>query len=48
MLPIWYDVDDIGSLRRLNKQLEQAPTGQTIYPARHTASLIKSLLRDGT
>jgi rSAM/selenodomain-associated transferase 1 len=48
MLPIWYDVDDIGSLRRLNKQLEQASAGQTIYPARHTASLLKSLLRDGT
>lgn len=47
-LPSWYDVDDIGSLRRLNRQLEQATQGQTIYPARHTASLLKSLLRDGT
>ena len=48
MLPIWYDVDDIGSLRRLNEQLGQAAQGKTIYPARHTASLLKSLLRDGT
>jgi hypothetical protein len=48
MLPIWYDVDDIGSLRRLHEQLGQRTPGQTIYPARHTASLLKSLLRDGT
>ena len=46
MLPSWYDVDDIGSLRRLSEQLEQAAQAQTIYPARHTASLLKSLLRD--
>jgi rSAM/selenodomain-associated transferase 1 len=45
-LPIWYDVDDIGSLRRLHQELRQPPHGRQIRPAHHTASLLKSLFRD--
>jgi rSAM/selenodomain-associated transferase 1 len=46
-LPVWYDVDDIGSLRRLNAQLRQATAdGPAIHPARHTAAFLRRLLPD--
>jgi uncharacterized protein len=47
-LPVWYDVDDIGSLRRLRAQLRQPTTDElAIYPAVHTSALLQSLFRDG-
>jgi rSAM/selenodomain-associated transferase 1 len=46
-LPVWYDVDDMGSLRRLNAQLRQATAdGPAIHPARHTAAFLRRLLPD--
>jgi len=42
-LPVWYDVDDESSLRRLRLELQQAPDGPAIYPAAHTAALLQSL-----
>jgi len=43
-LPVWYDVDDIGSLRRLDAQLRQPTTGErAIFPASHTATFLQSL-----
>ena len=36
VLPRWYDVDDLASLRRLNAELRQARDGQ----ARHTAAFL--------
>jgi rSAM/selenodomain-associated transferase 1 len=46
MLPVWYDVDDIGSLRRLHAQFGQAGDRPTIYPARHSSAFLQSLFRD--
>lgn len=43
-LPVWYDVDDIGSLRRLNAQLRQATAnGPAIHPACHTSAFLRFL-----
>jgi uncharacterized protein len=44
-LPVWYDVDDIASLRRLHRQLRQA-TSPAIYPARHSSAFLQSLFRE--
>ena len=44
-LPVWYDVDDIASLRRLHGQLQQA-TSPAIYPARHSSAFLQSLFRE--
>jgi rSAM/selenodomain-associated transferase 1 len=44
-LPVWYDVDDIASLRRLHRQLQQA-TSPGIYPARHSSAFLQSLFRE--
>jgi hypothetical protein len=44
-LPVWYDVDDIGSLRRLHGQLQQAADAPAIYPARHSSAFLQSLFR---
>lgn len=40
-LPVWYDVDDIASLRRLIDDL--AAPDRTGYPARHTSALLRLL-----
>lgn len=49
VLPIWYDVDDIASLRRLHAELltgeEQAGVGG-IYRAPYTAAFLRDLFRD--
>jgi uncharacterized protein len=45
-LPVWFDVDDIDSLRRLYSQLRQAADGCAIYPAQHTSAFLRSLFRD--
>jgi uncharacterized protein len=45
-LPVWYDVDDIISLRRLNSELQQPTGASAIYGARHTAAFLRSLFRD--
>ena len=44
-LPVWYDVDDIGSLRRLHRQLQQ-PTDPAVYPARHSSAFLHNVFRD--
>jgi hypothetical protein len=38
-LPVWYDVDDIASLRRLSRDL--AAPDRNGYPAPHTAALLR-------
>jgi uncharacterized protein len=45
-LPVWYDVDNIGSLRRLHAELRQATGNAAIYPARHTTAFLQSLFSD--
>lgn len=45
-LPVWYDVDDIGSLRRLHRQLQQAADSPAIYPAHHSSAFLQSLFRE--
>lgn len=47
MLPVWYDVDDISSLRRLRTQLREASERPAIHPARYTSAFLQSLFRDG-
>jgi hypothetical protein len=46
VLPVWYDVDDIESLRRLHRELrdERVPGS---YPAPHTAAFLRGLFGDG-
>jgi len=46
LLPVWYDVDDIASLRRLYAQLRQAAGSPAIYPARHSAAFLPRLFRE--
>lgn len=50
VLPVWYDVDDIESLRRLGAELlgpdEEVKRG-TIYRAAHTAAFLRDLFRSG-
>ncbi|HWD57593.1 MAG TPA: TIGR04282 family arsenosugar biosynthesis glycosyltransferase [Stellaceae bacterium] len=48
LLQVWYDVDDIGSLRRLHAQFQLAGDGPAIYPARHTSACLQSLFRELT
>ena len=46
-LPVWYDVDNIDSLQRLNAQLQQATAdGPAIPPARHTSAFLRRLFPD--
>ncbi len=40
-LPVWYDVDDLASLRQLIGDLERADPGA--YPAPHTAAMLRRL-----
>jgi len=53
LLPVWYDVDDIESLRRLHAELcRPAPSCRRLdapqpHDARHTAALMNRLWRDG-
>jgi uncharacterized protein len=42
VLPRWYDVDDLASLRRLNTELREAADGQ----ARHTAAFLHRRFAD--
>ena len=46
MLPVWYDVDDIDSLRRLHGQLRQETNSAAIYAARHSSAFLQSLFRE--
>jgi len=41
VLPVWYDVDDVASLRRLIGDL--AAPDRTGYPAPHTSALLRRL-----
>jgi uncharacterized protein len=51
-LPVWYDVDDVESLRRLQDELQQSDSlrlrfdGHEPRHASHSAALVKSLWRD--
>jgi hypothetical protein len=50
VLPVWYDVDDIESLYRLNTELLEENddgNGRGLYRAPHTAAFLRSLLRQG-
>jgi uncharacterized protein len=40
-LPVWYDVDDVDSLRRLRDELREAASAG--YPAPHTAAALRRL-----
>jgi hypothetical protein len=50
VLPMWYDVDDVESLRRLGAELlgpdEECRNGGT-YRAAHTAAFLRDLFRSG-
>ncbi len=39
LLPVWYDVDDVSSLRRLADELATAPS----HIAPHTRSVLRAL-----
>jgi uncharacterized protein len=52
VLPMWYDVDDIESLRRLHAEIGRAEQSRALdahapYDARHTTALLNSLWPDG-
>lgn len=52
-LPLWYDVDDVATLRRLHAELcsvppASGPGGHEPYSARHTAALLSRLWPDGS
>jgi rSAM/selenodomain-associated transferase 1 len=50
VLPMWYDVDDLASLRRLTKELIGSPiqeNGRTRFGAPHTARFLLHLLGKG-
>ena len=49
MLPRWYDVDDVDSLRRLIAELLGGDNGgrRAGYRAPHTAAFLRGLFRDG-
>ena len=50
VLPMWYDVDDLASLRRLTKELIGGPiqeNGRTRFGAPHTAGFLMRLLGNG-
>jgi uncharacterized protein len=44
VLPVWYDVDDIASLRRLYLELRGGADACAIYAAHHTSVFLQSLL----
>ena len=44
VLPVWYDVDDIASLRRLYLELRGGTDAGAIYAAHHTSAFLQSLL----
>jgi uncharacterized protein len=46
VLPEWYDVDDVASLRRLHAEIFDGPA-PTPQRARHTAALLSALWPDG-
>jgi rSAM/selenodomain-associated transferase 1 len=49
VLPVWYDVDDVEALRRLNGELAAGRSGAatlSLYPAPVTAALMSRLCRD--
>jgi rSAM/selenodomain-associated transferase 1 len=50
VLPMWYDVDDLESLQRLNAELlgedDKVDRG-AVYRAPHTAAFLRDLFRDG-
>jgi rSAM/selenodomain-associated transferase 1 len=46
MLPVWYDVDDIASLRRLHVQMQQATDRSAIFAARHSLAFLQGLFRE--
>jgi glycosyltransferase A (GT-A) superfamily protein (DUF2064 family) len=51
VLPMWYDVDDVESLRRLNAELlSQDDNGDrgAVYRAPHTAAFLHGLFHDGS
>ena len=41
VLPVWYDVDDLASLRRLNAELRDAETSAGSHQARHTTAFLR-------
>jgi rSAM/selenodomain-associated transferase 1 len=47
VLPAWYDVDDIASLRRLHRELRDEGVRGALYPAPHTAAFLRGLFGDG-
>ena len=50
VLPMWYDVDDLASLRRLTEELIGSPieeNGRTRFGAPHTAGFLMRLLDNG-
>jgi rSAM/selenodomain-associated transferase 1 len=47
VLPVWYDVDDIESLRRLHRELRDERVPGASYPAPHTAAFLRGLFGDG-
>jgi rSAM/selenodomain-associated transferase 1 len=47
VLPAWYDVDDIDSLRRLHRELRDERHREPSYPAPHTAAFLRGLSGDG-
>jgi rSAM/selenodomain-associated transferase 1 len=46
-LPVWYDVDDAASLRRLDLELQGEVGPRTIYPAHHTSAFLRRLFGKG-
>lgn len=47
VLPVWYDVDDVASLRRLHSELQRETGPRGIYPASHTSAFLRSLFGNG-
>jgi rSAM/selenodomain-associated transferase 1 len=47
ILPVWYDVDDIASLRRLYLELQREIGASAIYPASHTSAFLQGLFGKG-
>jgi uncharacterized protein len=52
LLPMWYDIDDVGSIRRLYAELLSVGGGEqaaemTGYSAPHTRDYLGQLIRDG-
>ncbi len=47
VLPAWYDVDNVDSLRRLHRELSDDGSRGALYPAPHTAAFLRGLFEDG-